>query len=119
MTLTPFLSPLWTSSTWTSPQRAYSRMLRASSEMAVAITARSLPEKPASMLRLRPARRAVTTSASVAMWTFARAGVVVDTIESSALPIACLEGGQAFFQVKRSLDSSQRQPQLHHGERHL
>src|SRR5207249_5346216 len=57
-----------------SPVAAYSMMLRASSEIAVAITVRSLPANPSAAARARPRCRAVTMSAEELIGTTLWAG---------------------------------------------
>src|SRR5438552_1977837 len=69
ITTTPCRSPFVTTLSAISPRLAYMRMLRASSEIAAAITVWSPLEKPASAATLRPCWRAVTTSTSDAIGT--------------------------------------------------
>src|SRR5579859_493985 len=96
-----------------SPVRAYSTILRATSEMAVAITVRSLPLNPALAASCRPSSLAVTISAPelTAMRT---------SFFTGAFPLSSLvQQGQTFFEIQCSLHFSQRQAQLHHGKRNL
>src|SRR5437879_8306674 len=89
-------------------------MLRASSEMAVAITARSVVGKPHCDASSRPFWRAETMSASQSM----------DTRTSSAMSAYLLARALPFpvkvrkplFQVQRCRDALQRQPQFDHRE---
>jgi hypothetical protein len=63
MISTPFFVASLISVMITSPSFAYSTMLRATSEIAVAMMVRLLCEKPACDARLRPCWRALTMSA--------------------------------------------------------
>src|SRR5712692_6324540 len=65
----PFRPAFWAGLSRISPVLAYSRMLRASSEIAVAITVKSLPLKPKREASARPSWRAATMSAADRMGT--------------------------------------------------
>src|SRR5687767_3832182 len=85
-------------------------MLRASSEMAVAISVASVPEKPNRPASSRPFWRAKTRSESDPM-----------EMRSSSTTVACLlaqsvQERQALFQVERGADTLQSEPHLHDGE---
>src|SRR5262249_31178315 len=98
---------------WTSPVRAYSRMLRAISETAAAMTVRSLEEKSSCDASRFPSCRARTMSESVAIAT--------RTSPSSTLtPLAAVvEIGETFFEIERRRHAGEGQAELHHGERHF
>src|SRR5467141_2039249 len=93
---TPWRSPFWTRLSVISPFLAYIRMLRAISEIAAAMTVCSPLENPATAANARPCCLASTTSTSAAM-----------------------EEGEALFEVQHRGDAFQREPELHHGERHV
>src|SRR5207249_7739332 len=106
-----------------SPVVAYSMMLRASSEMAVAITVRSLPEKPSAAARARPRCRAVTMSADELMGTTlsargpaSRRGLLDMAGGGGHLAV---QEGQAFLQVEGGGDVLEGESELDHRERHL
>src|SRR4051794_15210632 len=88
-------------------------MLRASSDTAVAMATRSLPENPSLIASCRVLCRALTTSASVAT------GMRVSSGNLAALPYPAPQQRQTFIEVERRRHSLQRQPQLHHRHRHL
>src|SRR4051812_27971558 len=93
-----------------SPFFAWSTMLRATSEMAVAISVTSAPLKPSSSASERPRWRAVTIS--TAEWI----GVVVSvSIDRNSL---CFHRqiGEAFLEIQRGAHSFERQAQLNHGK---
>src|SRR5437868_14142423 len=103
-----------------SPRLAYIRMLRASSEMAAAITVWSPLENPASAARSRPRCRAVTTSTSAVMGMSKSSA----TVEASRSAIDAdlgldVEERQAFFQVEGGRHALERQPALPHPTRDL
>src|SRR5438093_5885953 len=84
-------------------------MLRASSEMAVAIRVASVPENPSSVASSRPICRACTRSASEPM--------AISASSTGAIDIPSpVENVQALLQVQRRVDPFQAQPELHDGE---
>src|SRR5690349_5489780 len=91
-------------------------MLRASSEIAVATSVASPAEKPSCSARMRPWRRALTTSRSAATATVTSNCGLGAPLFTSGLP---LEVGQAFLEIQRGRDVLERDPQLHHGEGHF
>src|SRR5256712_4766752 len=106
-----------------SPCLAYSRMLRASSEMAVAIRVRLLFEKPICWARARPCWRAVTMSWSELIGTRVSSfnGTCPRASARSAhIPADLLDPpvqeGEALLQVEGRGHSLERQAELHHGE---
>src|SRR5215471_12077238 len=92
-------------------------MLRASSEMAVATTARSVVENPHCVASSRPFWRAATMSASQSMGTRTSSTMSAHLLAGS-LALA-VEVRKAFFQVQRGRDALEREPELDHRERHL
>src|ERR1043166_3547814 len=86
-------------------------MLRDTSEIAVAITVRSLPAKPTSAARSRPRCRAITTSASRSIGMRMSSATIAPRLE----PL--LQCEQALVEIERRRDAAQRQAKLHHGER--
>src|SRR2546425_9156479 len=119
---TPCRSPFVITLSAISPRLAYMRMLRASSEIAAAITVWSPLEKPAFAATLRPCWRAVTTSTSDAIGTSSSSGTVPvprAAVEGplaalDALPSHVIEEGQPFLQIERGRDALERQAELHH-----
>src|SRR5215208_5581910 len=98
----------------TSPSPAYVVMLRATSEIAVASSVRSVLENPSPAPIVRASWRAVTTSASVRIATRTSSATGV------RLPIELpLEEGQALLEVERRVDVLEVHPELHHRERDL
>src|SRR5260370_38139946 len=93
-------------------------MLRPSSEMAVAITVRSLPVKPNWPASARPCWRAVTMSASERMATRVSDGnVELDSIATAlALPGLPGQQGETFFEAQLGRHAFQAQPHLHNGK---
>src|SRR5919109_31525 len=89
-------------------------MLRATSEMAVAIRVRSVLENPSTDESRRPSWRAVTMSSSVAMRT--RPSSVARLTGLLRDPVEELE---PLLEVERRVDALEVQPQLHHCESHL
>src|SRR5438552_2040797 len=80
-----------------SPRLAYMRMLRASSEIAAAMTVWSPLEKPAFAATLRPCWRAVTTSTSDAIGTSSSSGTIDAPLAAlDALAGDPVEEGQPF-----------------------
>src|SRR6185436_18539659 len=96
-----------------SPVRAYSTMLRATSEMAVAIMVSSLPEKPNCSAKARPCCRALTISASDLM------GIRRSADATGATLGLFVEVDEAFFQVQGCGHPLKRQSKLHHGKGHV
>src|SRR5258706_1479535 len=89
-------------------------MLRAASEMAVAIKACSLLEKPISTASARPCWRAVTISASALIRT------TVSTLRMPVLNLRLLiQIDQTFFEVKGSCFILQCHAKLNHGKGNL
>src|SRR3989442_7578458 len=92
-------------------------MFRASSEMAVATTARSVERNPHCDASSRPFWRAITMSASRSMGTRTSSAMSADlTFRALALAV---EVRQALFQVQRGRDPLERKAQFDHGEGHL
>src|SRR5918993_1553299 len=97
-----------------SPSPAYVVMLRATSEIAVASSVRSVLEKPRSAPIVRASWRAVTTSASV------RIATRISSATGVGLPVELLlEEGQPLFEIERRMDVLEVHAQLDHRERHL
>src|SRR5919107_1672698 len=89
-------------------------MLRATSEMAVARSVRSVLDKPSSEPIARASCRAVTTSASVRIAT--RTSSATDV----RLPVELApEEREALLEVERRVYVLEVHPQLHHRERDL
>src|SRR5919106_1435499 len=105
-------SPVFCVEMVTRPSRAWVRMLRATSEIAVAMSVASVLEKPSSRARRLPSARATTMSRSEAMGT--------RTSSSIAFPLSPPpEECQPFLQIERGVHPFQGQPQLNQGESHL
>src|SRR6185295_12251202 len=95
----------------TSPSLAYSTMLRATSEIAVAMIVRLLLENPACAARARPCCRAETISVDDCIRTrISRSMRVLEPL---------VQERQTFFEVERSGHVLQSEPELHHRQRHL
>src|SRR5688500_11431437 len=107
-TTIPLRAPSCTSSRMISPRRAYWTMLRATSEIAVAISVWSVLEKPRLSARRRPAWRATTRSVSPS--TRIRSG-------TCALVEPRVEERQSLLEVQGGVDVLQAQSELHHRER--
>src|ERR1051326_6842240 len=90
-----------------SPCFAYETMLRDTSEIAVAITVKSLPVNPTCVARSRPRWRAVTMSASLPI------GMRNSALAMSRIQPA-LQQHEPFVQIERGRDAAKREPQLHH-----
>src|SRR4051794_1665113 len=88
-------------------------MLRATSEMAVAIRVWSVPEKPPAAAISRPFWRAATTSASAAI------GIRASAVTDRALSARPAQELQPFLEVEGRRDAVERQAELDHGERDL
>src|SRR5712692_4005177 len=122
----PFRPAFWARLSRISPVLAYSRMLRASSEMAVAITVKSLPSKPNRAARARPSWRAATMSAADRMGT-----VITDRPMSSPGPassalgmrragvLQVVEVGEPLLEVEGGGDVLKGEAELDHGKGHL
>src|SRR5947207_2902907 len=87
-------------------------MLRATSEMAVAMRASSGEGKPSSVASARPALRATTMSASE--WI----GMLISS-SIAASPELPAQLEQSLVEVERGVDVAQRHPELHHREGHV
>src|SRR5438552_16924793 len=88
-------------------------MLRASSDMAVAISVASPVEKPSSVARARPLCRAATISWSELMPTRISPAL---TVSLSVYVLEFLNRvRQTFLQIQSRTHVFQGQPQLHHG----
>src|SRR2546425_3775334 len=99
------------------------RMLRASSEIAAAITVWSPLEKPASAATLRPCWRAVTTSTSDAIGTRS-SSTTVDVARAALAALGALasdpiQEGQPLLEIERGRDTLERQAELDHCKGHL
>src|SRR3989442_8242238 len=92
-------------------------MLRASSEMAVAMSVASPVENPSSVARAGPRCRAATISWSELMATRISPAL---TVSLSVYVLELLnQVRQTFLQVQRRRNVFQGQPQLHHGKGHF
>src|SRR4051812_19350 len=110
-TTMPWRSPSSSSRNTISPRRAYRTMLRAISEIAVAISVRSVLENPSRAASALPWARAVRTSRSEPMSTRSSFSTVAQ------LPLLeALKQRQSFLEVERGGDALQVQPQLDHRE---
>src|SRR6266851_10511846 len=87
-------------------------MLRAISEIAVAMIVRSVPANPIRDAISRPFMRAVTTSPSRSIGTRVSSGATI-----AAPALSGREQFHALLKVERRGDIVQCQAQLHHGER--
>src|SRR3989442_6276604 len=120
----PMRLPRCASERTIAPLFAYSMMFRASSEIAVAITVRSLPVKPICDASSRPRCRASTMSVEEAMATteaprvVASWGQISRAMQGPRLWIPPQEG-QALFEVQGRGHVPQGQPELDHGEGHF
>src|SRR3954470_20821914 len=122
---TPCRSPFCTRLRVISPFLAYIRMLRAISEIAAAMTVCSPLENPATAASARPCCRASTTSTSAAIVRrssspterAARRSLVFG-IEPAVLR-AAVEEREAFLEIQDGRHTLQREPELHHRERHI
>src|SRR5712691_9906897 len=92
-------------------------MFRASSEIAVATTARSVEGNPHCDASSRPFWRAATTSESQSMETRTSSAMSPNLLIVT-LPSAT-EVRETLFQIQRSRDTFQGEPQLDHREGHL
>src|SRR5205807_9549606 len=92
-------------------------MFRASSEIAVATTARSVDGNPHCDASSRPFWRAATTSESQSMETRTSSAMSANLL-IVVLSLAA-EIREALFEVQRGRDAFQGEPQLDHREGHL
>src|SRR6185436_2990082 len=106
----PRLLPEWTSDSNNSPRSACSTMLRVTSEMAVAISVRSEPLKPAVRAMPRASSRAVTMSSD--RWIGMRASFLIEHLALRVL----VQVGKPFLQIKGRPHAFQGQTQLDHCE---
>src|SRR5580692_3936057 len=92
-------------------------MLRATSEIAVAIIVTSVSEKPNLRAKLWPACRAATMSSGLPTSTVTSSA----TVESDRFPQPqlAIQQRQTLFQIQRRVHIVEHQPQLDHGKRHL
>src|SRR5688572_10305024 len=97
----------------TSPRLAWSTILRATSDMAVAIRVRSDPSKPISIARVRPFWRAVTMSAAELIATRLSFRMFQGPLDQS------IQIGEPLFQIQSRANPFQRQPQLYHRKSHI
>src|SRR4051794_37340461 len=88
-------------------------MLRAISEMAVAMMVRSLPAKPIWAARSRPVCRAATISPSRSMGTRVPSGVTGGLVHQGPQHL------EALIEVERGGDTFEREAELDHGEGHV
>src|SRR5437899_12998699 len=116
---TPCWSPFATTLREISPRFAYIMMLRATSEMAAAMTVWSPVENPAPAASSRPCWRACTTSTSDAIATRSSSA----TLDASTFALlvepplgTVVQKRQALFEVEGRRDALEGQPQLHHRE---
>src|SRR5829696_4867111 len=90
------------------PVPAWMRMLRAASEIAVAIRVASVREKPSSLASARPSARAGTTSSSEAI------AIVTSPFCDMAASRSVVEQGECFLEIERGLERRQVELELHH-----
>src|SRR6266550_3344537 len=88
-------------------------MLRATSQIAVAISVRSVAANGIWKASERPSPRAVTTSASELIWTRTSVFTVTRLLRQPS------EHGQALLEVQGGVDAFEVEPELDHGERHF
>src|SRR5688572_23739098 len=88
-------------------------MLRASSEIAVATSVASLAEKPSCSAKMRPCRRAVTTSMSAATATVTSSSGLTAPLFISGF---AFEVAEALLEIQRRRDLFQGDAQLNHRE---
>src|SRR3954462_9184552 len=94
-----------------SPPPACMTMLRAISEIAVAISVGSGRGKPSRSAIARPSARAVTRSPSPSMRTRTSSAIL------GALPVLAMEHRQGLVEVERHAQRLEVQPELHHRDR--
>src|SRR5690349_13534044 len=91
-------------------------MLRAISEIAVAIIVTSVNEKPSWRASSCPAWRAVTISSGLLMSTTKSVGTIASDRRLPVVELA-VQQCKTLFQVQRGVHVVEGQPQLNHGER--
>src|SRR5689334_23295919 len=89
-------------------------MLRAISEIAVAILVRSEPPKPSSVANERPVCRANTMSAAELIETCVSRSICVTCSIFKYSLLQSVQMRQALFHIRRGLHALQIQTQLHH-----
>src|SRR5579862_8764855 len=118
----PHREPRWAAPIEIRPSFPYSMMFRASSEMAVAMSVRSDPEKPRRWARLRPSWRAATMSAAVRIRTSTGAGGPTglgSRATRAARLVRLVQVGEAFLEVEGGRDILECEAELDHGEGHF
>src|ERR671923_143169 len=93
-----------------SPRSAWSTMLRATSEMAVAMRVRSEPSKPMAVANARPFWRATTISAAELIATCVSFSMFQGPLDQS------VQVRQSLFELQGRSHALQSYPQLHHGK---
>src|SRR4051794_1984623 len=88
-------------------------MLRAISEIAVASSVRSVPLNPRPEASSRAFERATTTSSSRSIGTRISAATGIALLERR------MQVREALLEVERGVHVLEREPELHHRERHL
>src|SRR5262245_32751613 len=116
-TQTPMRPARWHRLRRISPCPAYSTMLRATSEIAVAMTVRSLDEKPNLDASERPSWRAVTMSDADPMET----SLSAESLGMPGMPgpVGRVEIGEPLLEVERGRHVLEGEAELDHGEGHL
>src|SRR6516162_8457767 len=104
-------------STTISPCLAYIRMLRASSEMTVAIRTWSVAENSSEAAMSRPARRAMTMSASVRIDV--SLSLCMRARSDRGPAHGMLQVREPLLEVERRRDAREGESELHHRERDL
>src|SRR5205823_5003105 len=107
----PVRSDAVSSASAISPPPAWTRTLRPTSEIAVAIRVASVREKPSRAASARPSARATTMSASPAIAT-----EISSAIAAASSPEA-VEQCEGLVEVQRRLQRVEVEPELHHGHR--
>src|SRR5947208_2457711 len=93
-------------------------MLRAISEIAVAIIVTSVSEKPSWRASSCPAWRAVTMSSELLTSTTKSVGTVAPDRRSARFQLP-IQQRETFFEVQRCIHVVEHQPELDHCEGHL
>src|ERR671914_2248711 len=88
-------------------------MLRATSEMAVAMSVRSVLENPAAAASRRPSWRAVTMSSSVMI------GTRISFVTVAGLLDELVQEGQSLLEIERGVHALEVEPELDHRESDL
>src|SRR5215218_5808758 len=88
-------------------------MLRAISEMAVAISVASVRENPSSAASARPSARAGTTSSSQAM------AIVISPFDDMPIPHPLVEERESLLEIEGRLDWVEVELELDHRHRHV